>query len=70
MIQKAVQLPGIFKLGVDRFLIRVWLHKFGIIRSWIFINGGIRTGICKGKNIFLGNTYQFHILAVHTPQII
>ena len=41
MIQQAVQLPGIVQVGVNGFLVRVRLHKIGIIRHWFFIDKDI-----------------------------
>ena len=70
MIQQAIQLPGIVKVGVDSVLVRVRFHKNGIIRRWTFVNGNVCTGISKRQHLFLGNTDQFHVMAVHPPQIV
>ncbi len=63
-------MPGIVKVGVDGFLVRVRLHKFGIIGFRNIIFGNICAGVGKREHFFLGYANQFHILAVHTPQIV
>lgn len=70
MIHQAVQLPGIIQVGVDGFLVRVRLYKYGIIRLRLVLDGDVGTGICKCGHLFFGYADQFHVLAVHTPQIV
>ena len=70
MIQQTIQLTCIIKVGVDGFLVRVGLHEYRIIRLRAFLYGNIGTGISKRKYLFLWNSYQLHVLAVHTPQIV
>ena len=40
-IQQAIQFSGIVQVGVDRFLVRVRLHKYRIIRLGILLDGNV-----------------------------